>query len=105
MQAADFIMDLRCQNDYYKVLLDTETCGELVRDFDAKARMNVCGIVHYTQDLLFRGIVNNWFSTTFPAYNEARDTIGGRNRKQMNADSLGWYYGKRSDNQKYENIT
>ena len=107
MQAADFIMDLRCQNDYYKVLLDTETCSELVRDFDAKARMNVCGIVQYDKykDLFFRGIVNNWFSTTFPAYNEARDTIGGRNRKQMNSDCLGWYYGKRSDNQKYENIT
>ena len=105
MQAADFIMDLRCQNDYYQVLLYPEAYGNCVRDFDAKARMNVCGIVHYKQDLFFRGIVNNWFLTTFPAYNEARDTIGGRNRKQMNADCLRWYYGKRSENQKYENIT
>ena len=33
------------------------------------------------------------------------DTIGGRNRKQMNTDIMVWYYGKRGDNQKYENIT
>jgi len=47
MQAADFILHLRCENVYHQVLLDTETCCELVRDFDAKARMNVCGIVLY----------------------------------------------------------
>ena len=107
MQAADFILDLRCENDYHKVLLDTEACGELLRDFDAKARMNVCGIVQYSRwrHWIFPGIVNNWFLTTFPAYNEALDTIGGRNRKQMNTDIMVWYYGKGGDNQKYENIT
>jgi len=78
MQAADFIMDLRCQNDYYKVLLDTETCSELVRDFDAKARMNVCGIVQYKggsrdcQQLVFDNFSQIQRSTGYDWWSESK---------------------------------
>jgi hypothetical protein len=106
MQAADYILEILGKDDYYEMLLDSEVCCEVVRDFDAKARMNTCGIVRYQmwESSFFSGIVSNWFLTTFSPYNQELDKIGGRNRKQMNSDILLWYYGKRGEKGKYENI-
>jgi hypothetical protein len=97
MMATDYILELQGDDDYHNLLLDNEACCELVRDFDVKARMNVCGIVQYEvwKEFVFEGVVSNWDLTTFPKYNPSIDTICGRNRKQIYNDVIVWYYGQR----------
>jgi hypothetical protein len=98
MQATDCIMRLQMASDYVNTLKDPVECLKIVRNFDAKARLHICGslLLQSCRKSFFNTIARHWFQSIFSAVGD--DTrLCNKSQSDVAHMMLVWYEGGLDD--------
>ena len=95
MRAADCILAPEKRPHHCDILQDPEWCRQVVREFDAMARLNFCGSMILSAGSLglLHDFVSNWFRAVYGSSNEVGETILGKTRDEMARFVICWYQG------------